>query len=96
MKKITAIVILFLLIIIVFAIFNYGKPIFENMSQGRYMIVSAILSDDSEGTSDSEKINALKKLKITDPKIKPILDSSETTDEDKITKLKNVVKKINL
>ena len=95
MKKITAVVILFLLIIIVFAIFNYGKPIFENMSQGRFMIVSAIVNDDSETTSNLEKVDALLKLNISDKKIKDILESGNS-NEQKIKKIKEVIKSITL
>jgi hypothetical protein len=71
------------------------EPVFENMSQGRFMIVAAIINDDSAATSDMEKVSAIKKLNITDPKIKDILDSKDGNDE-KIKKINDVIKSITL
>ena len=92
MNKITALVILFLSIIIIISIFT-NQLIFENMSQGRFMIVSAIVNDDSETTSNLEKVDALTKLNISDKKIKDILDSGNS-NEQKIKKIKEVIKSI--
>ena len=92
MNKITALVILFLSIIIIISIFT-NELIFENMSQGRFMIVSAIVNDDSETTSNLEKVDALTKLNISDKKIKDILDSGNS-NEQKIKKIKEVIKSI--
>ena len=94
MNKITALVILFLSIIIIISIFT-NELIFENMSQGRFMIVSAIVNDDSETTSNLEKVDALTKLNISDKKIKDILDSGNS-NEQKIKKIKEVIKSITL
>jgi hypothetical protein len=93
MNKITALVILFLSIIIVFSIFKYGEPIFENMSQGRFMVVAAIINDETETTSNLEKVDALKKLNISDKKIKDILDSDDSNKE-KIDKINNLIKTV--
>jgi peptidoglycan hydrolase CwlO-like protein len=92
MNKITALVILFLSIIIIISIFT-NQLIFEKMSQGRFMIVSAIVNDDSETTSNLEKVDALTKLNISDKKIKDILDSGNS-NEQKIKKIKEVIKSI--
>jgi hypothetical protein len=92
MNKITALVILFLSIIIIISIFT-NELIFENMSQGRFMIVSAIINDDSETTSNLEKVDALTKLNISDKKIKDILDSGNS-NEQKIKKIKEVIQSI--
>ena len=94
MNKITALVILFLSIIIIISIFT-NELIFENMSQGRFMIVSAIINDDSETTSNLEKVDALTKLNISDKKIKDILESGNS-NEQKIKKIKEVIKSITL
>ena len=94
MNKITALVILFLSIIIIISIFT-NQLIFENMSQGRFMIVSAIVNDDSETTSNLEKVDALLKLNISDKKIKDILESGNS-NEQKIKKIKEVIKSITL
>jgi len=94
MNKITALVILFLSIIIIISIFT-NELIFENMSQGRFMIVSAIVNDDSETTSNLEKVDALLKLNISDKKIKDILESGNS-NEQKIKKIKEVIKSITL
>ena len=97
MKQISIVIIVILLAVIMFSIFNYAynKPIFENMSQGRYMIVAAIVNDDSTATSDMEKITALKKLNITDPKLKDILDSKDS-NEEKIKRTNEIIKSITL
>ena len=94
MNKITALVILFLSIIIIISIFT-NELIFENMSQGRFMIVSAIVNDDSETTSNLEKVDALTKLNISDKKIKDILESGNS-NEQKIKKIKEVIQSITL
>ena len=97
MKQISIVIIVILLAVIMFSMFNYAynKPIFENMSQGRFMIVAAIVNDDSTTTSDLEKITALKKLNLTDPKVKDILDSKESNDE-KIKRINDVIKSVTL
>ena len=97
MKQISIVIIVILLAVILFSMFNYAynKPIFENMSQGRYMIVAAIVNDDSTATSDMEKITALKKLNITDPKLKDILDSKDS-NEEKIKRTNEIIKSITL
>jgi hypothetical protein len=66
--------------------------IFENMAGDRFVSVSAIVNDESKITS-TEKIDALKKLNITEPKIQEILDSDKS-NETKITKIKDVIKTI--
>lgn len=93
MNKITALVILFLSIIIIISIFT-NDVIFENMSQGRFMVVAAIINDESETTSNLEKVDALKKLNITDPKIKKILESTDTSNKEKIEKIKDLIKSV--
>ena len=97
MKPVSFVIIAILLGVILFSIFKYASntPIFENMSQGRFMIVAAIVNDDSTTTSDLEKITALKKLNLTDPKVKDILDSKESNDE-KIKRINDVIKSITL
>jgi len=94
MNKITALVILFLSIIIIISIFT-NELIFENMSQGRFNIVSAIVNDNSDTTSNLEKVDALTKLNISDKKIKDILESGNS-NEQKIKKIKEVIKSITL
>lgn len=93
MNKITALVILFLSIIIIISIFT-NDVIFENMSQGRFMVVAAIINDESETTSNLEKVDALKKLNITDTKIKKILESTDTSNKEKIEKIKDLIKSV--
>jgi hypothetical protein len=93
MNKITALVILFLSIIIIISIFT-NDLIFENMSQGRFMIVAAIINDESETTSNLEKVDALKKLNITDTKIKKILESTDTSNKEKIEKINDLIKSV--
>ena len=97
MKQISIVIIVILLAVIMFSMLKYAtdEPIFENMSQGRFMIVAAIVNDDSTTTSDLEKITALKKLNLTDPKVKDILDSKESNDE-KIKRINDVIKSITL
>ncbi len=97
MRQISFVIIVILLAVILFSMFKYAtnKPIFENMSQGRFMIVAAIINDDSAATSDMEKISAIKKLNITDPKIKDILDSKDGNDE-KIKKINDAIKSVTL
>jgi len=97
MKQFSFVIIVILLTIILFSMYKYAtdEPIFENMSQGRFMIVAAIIDDESAATSDMEKISAIKRLNITDPKLKDILDSKDGNDE-KIKKIKDVIKSITL
>ena len=66
--------------------------IFENMAGDRFVSVSAIVNDESKITS-TEKVDALKKLNISDAKIQEILDSDKS-NETKITKIKDVIKTI--
>jgi membrane protein involved in colicin uptake len=56
MKPVSFVIIAILLGVILFSIFKYASntAIFENMSQGRFMIVSAIVNDDSLSTSSLE------------------------------------------
>ena len=68
--------------------------IFENMEGDRFVSVSAIVNDSSNITS-AEKIEALKKLNISDAKIKEILDSDKTNLE-KVNKIKDVIKTITI
>ena len=68
--------------------------IFENMAGDRFVSVSAIVNDESKITS-TEKVEALKKLNITEPKIQEILDSDKS-NETKITKIKDVIKIISI
>jgi hypothetical protein len=97
MKQFSFVIILILLAVILFSMFKYAsdESIFENMSQGRFMIVAAIINDDSTTTSDMEKVTALKKLNITDPKLKDILDSKES-NEEKIKRINEVIKSVTL
>jgi hypothetical protein len=97
MRQISFVIIVILLTVILFSMLKYAtdEPVFENMSQGRFMIVAAIINDDSAATSDMEKVSAIKKLNITDPKIKDILDSKDGNDE-KIKKINDVIKSITL
>jgi membrane protein involved in colicin uptake len=97
MKPVSFVIIAILLGVILFSIFKYASntPIFENMSQGRFMIVAAIVNDDSATTTDIEKITALKKLNITDTKLKDILDSKDS-NEEKIKNIKDVIKSVTL
>ena len=86
MKSVSFVIIAILLGVSIFK-YTSNTPIFENMSQGRFMIVSAIVNDDSPSTSSLEKITALKKLNISDPKISDIL-KSEMTNEEKLQNIK--------
>ena len=97
MKPVSFVIIAILLGVILFSIFKYASntPIFENMSQGRFMIVSAIVDDDSPSTSSLEKITALKNLKITDTKISDIL-KSEMTNEEKLQNIKKIISSVTL
>jgi hypothetical protein len=97
MKQFYFVIIAILLGVILFSIFKYDSntPIFENMSQGRFMIVSAIVNDDSPSTSNLEKITALKKLDISDPKISDILNS-DTTNKKKLQDIKKTISSITL
>ena len=97
MRQISFVIIVILLTVILFSMLKYAtdEPIFENMSQGRFMIVAAIINDDSPSTSDAEKVKSLKKLNITDPKIKNILESGNS-NEQKIEKIKDIIKSVTL
>ena len=97
MRQISFVIIVILLTVILFSMLKYAtdEPIFENMSQGRFMIVAAIINDDSPLTSDEEKVKSLKKLNITDPKIKNILESGNS-NEQKIEKIKDIIKSVTL
>ena len=97
MRQISFVIIVILLTVILFSMLKYAtdEPVFENMSQGRFMIVAAIINDDSAATSDMEKISAIKRLNITDPKLKDILDSKDGNDE-KIKKINDVIKSVTL
>jgi hypothetical protein len=97
MKQISFVIIIILLSVILFSIFKYAsnEPIFENMSQGRFMIVKSIVDDDSPTTSDLEKVKMLNKLDISDEKIKDILDSNNT-NERKILRIKAVIQNVTL
>ena len=97
MRQISFVIIVILLTVILFSMLKYAtdEPVFENMSQGRFMIVASIINDDSATTSDMEKISAIKKLNITDPKIKNILESGNS-NEQKIEKIKDIIKSITL
>jgi hypothetical protein len=97
MKQFSFVIILILLAVILFSMFKYAtnKPIFENMSQGRFMIVAAIINDDSTATSDLDKVASLKKLNITDPKVRDILDSKDS-NEEKIKRINEVIKSVTL
>lgn len=97
MRQISFVIIVILLTVILFSMLKYAtdEPVFENMSQGRFMIVTAIINDDSPSTSDEEKVKSLKKLNITDPKIKNILESGNS-NEQKIEKIKDIIKSITL
>lgn len=68
--------------------------IFENMAGNRFVSVSAIVNDESNITS-REKVEALKKLNISEPKIQEILDSDKS-NETKINKIKDVIKTITI
>jgi len=97
MKPVYFVIIAILLGVILFSIFKYTSktPIFENMSQGRYMIISAIINDDSPRTSTLEKITAIKSLNISDPKITDIL-KSDITNAAKIEGIQKVISIITL
>jgi hypothetical protein len=97
MKPVSFVIIAILLGVILFSIFQYASktPIFENMSQGRYMIVSAIVNDDSPSTSNLEKIRAIKSLNISDTKISDIL-KSEMTNEEKLQNIKKAISSVTL
>jgi hypothetical protein len=97
MKPVSFVIIAVLLGVILFSIFQYAlkTPIFENMSQGRYMIVSAIVNDDSPSTSNLEKITAIKSLNISDTKITNIL-KSDITNAAKIEGIQKVISSVTL
>jgi hypothetical protein len=97
MKPVSFVIIAVLLGVILFSIFQYASktPIFENMSQGRYMIVSAIINDDSPTTSNLEKITAIKGLNISDTKITDIL-KSDITNAAKIEGIQKAISSVTL
>ena len=68
---------------------------YSNIPQGRFPIVSAIVDDDSPSTSSLEKITALKKLNVSDPKISDIL-KSEMTNEEKLQNIKKTISSVTL
>lgn len=98
MKQISFVITIIILVVILFSMLKYAsdEPIFENMSQGRFMIVKSIVDDDSPTTSDVEKVKMLIKLDISDEKIKEILDSTKDTNEKKILKIKELIKNVTL
>jgi hypothetical protein len=98
MKQISFVIIIILLAVILFSIFKYSRdePIFENMSQGRFMVIASIVNDETGTTSDLEKVNMLNNLNISDEKIKVILDSTKDSNEKKILRIKDVIKIITL
>ena len=97
MKQFSFVIIVILLGVILFSIFKYDSniSIFENMSQGRFMVVSAIVDDDSPTTSTLEKITALKTLNISDPKINDILNS-DVTNKEKLQQIKKTISSVTL
>ena len=97
MKQFSFVIIVILLTIILFSMFKYAndEPVFENMSQGRFMVVSAIVDDDSPTTSTLEKITALKTLNISDPKINDILNS-DVTNKEKLQQIKKTISSVTL
>ncbi len=98
MKQISFVITIIILVVILFSVLKYAsdEPIFENMSQGRFMIVKSIVDDDSPTTSDLEKVKMLIKLDISDEKIKEILDSTKDTNEKKILKIKELIQNVTL
>ena len=96
MKQISLVIAIIVLVVILFSMLKYAsdEPIFENMSQGRFMVVASIINDESATTSDLEKVRMLMKLNITDDKIKKILDS-EMSNSDKIKNINDTIKIIN-
>ena len=98
MKQISFVITIIILVVILFSMLKYAsdEPIFENMSQGRFMIVKSIVDDDSPTTSDVEKVKMLIKLDISDEKIKEILDSTKDTNEKKILKIKELIQNVTL
>ena len=96
MKQISFVITIIILVVILFSMLKYAsdEPIFENMSQGRFMVVASIINDESATTSDLEKVKMLNKLNITDDKIKKILDS-EKSDSDKIKNIRDAIQIIN-
>ena len=97
MKNLKFMIILFLLVVILFSLFKYAsdEEIIENMSQGRFMIVAAIINDNSSTTSDAERIAAIKSLNLTDAQIKKIIDSSNT-DSEKVKKIKDLIQYVSI
>lgn len=93
MKQISFVITIIILVVILFSMLKYAsdEPIFENMSQGRFMIVASIINDESATTSDLEKVRMLEKLNITDDKIKKILDS-EMSNSEKIRNISDTIK----
>jgi len=98
MKQISFIIIVVILTIILFGMLKYAtdESIFENMTQGRFMILASIVNDESPSTSNFEKISAIKKLNISDPKIKDIIDDSNSDNDEKLKRIKGVIKSITL
>lgn len=96
MKQISFVITIIILVVILFSMLKYAsdEPIFENMSQGRFMVVASIINDESATTSDLEKVRMLMKLNISDDKIKKILDS-EMSNSDKIKNINDIIKIIN-
>ena len=96
MKQISFVITIIILVVILFSMLKYAsdEPIFENMSQGRFMVVASIVNDESATTSDLEKVRMLMKLNISDDKIKKILDS-EMSNSDKIKNINDIIKIIN-
>ena len=97
MKQISFVITIIILVVILFSMLKYAsdEPIFENMSQGRFMVVSAIVDDDSPTTSTLEKITALKTLNISDPKINDILNS-DVTNKEKLQQIKKTISSVTL
>lgn len=97
MKQISFVITIIVLLVVLFSMLKYAsdEPIFENMAQGRFMIVKSIIDDDSPTTSDLEKVKMLTKLDISDDKIKNILDSNNT-NEKKILRIKDAIKDVTL
>ncbi len=93
MKQISFVITIIILVVILFSMLKYAsdEPIFENMSQGRFMVVASIINDESATTSDLEKVRMLEKLNITDDKIKKILDS-EMSNSEKIRNIRDTIK----
>lgn len=93
MKQISFVITIIILVVILFSMLKYAsdEPIFENMSQGRFMIVASIINDESATTSDLEKVRMLMKLNISDDKIKKILDS-EMSNSEKIRNISDTIK----